>query len=312
LRSALRPPEQNPPDDKESWLPDGKRAAVCFTVDDVHPTDVAFAALDHVRQLQERHPQLKVTFFTTPDWRSIAPFPEPSFIDRIPIVRDALYRVPRLPRHTYRLDLHEEFCARLREWPRAEIAIHGLHHVTRGRKPIAEFEGASRRRCRAILERALQIFADAKLRVVRGLCPPAWSASDALLAAMSDLAFKFIGSARDLTTPIARHATTNGSGLKGVSLIEPQLLKGGITHITTNVQATVPPQRAIDIVENGGLVAIKAHLLTGAGSYKALDGLTDAYGDELDRLFTMLEARYGDALWWTSMGEIRMSEAVDQ
>jgi hypothetical protein len=292
------------------WLPPGKRAAICLSIDDVHPVDVAFAALDHVRRLQDRHPQLKVTFFTTPDWRSIDPFPSPSPVDRIPVLRNVLYRVPRLPRGTYRLDRHEAFCARLREWPQAEIALHGLHHVTRGRKPIAEFEGASRRRCRALLERAIQIFDEARLPIVRGLCPPGWSAGAALLGAMSDLGMTFIGSARDLTTRIASGATADGSGLKGVSLIEPQRLKGGLVHFTTNFQATSSAGRACAIAEAGGLVAIKAHLLSGAGAYKALDGLADNYRDDLDRLFSLLEDRYGDALWWTSMGEIAVSRAA--
>src|SRR4029077_6219852 len=140
--------------------------------------------------LQERHPQLKVTLFTTPDWRSIAPFPEPSIIDRLPVLRDRVYRVPRLPRATYRLDRHEDFCAMLRGWPGIEIAIHGLHHVARGRRPIAEFDGASRRRCRAMLLRAIEIFDEARLPVIRGLCPPAWNASDALLDAMVDAGMK--------------------------------------------------------------------------------------------------------------------------
>ena len=46
------------------WLPAGKRAAVCLTVDDVHPAPVAEEALGHVRWLQERHPFLRATLFT--------------------------------------------------------------------------------------------------------------------------------------------------------------------------------------------------------------------------------------------------------
>jgi hypothetical protein len=61
------------------WLPDGKRAAVCFSIDDIHPGrsaddydgggDLDAGALGHVRRLLERHPRLWVTLFTTPDWR---------------------------------------------------------------------------------------------------------------------------------------------------------------------------------------------------------------------------------------------------
>ena len=69
------------------WLPPGKRAAVCFTIDDVHPGksadhydgggDLGNGALGRVTELLERHPDLHVTLFTTADWREISPTPRP-------------------------------------------------------------------------------------------------------------------------------------------------------------------------------------------------------------------------------------------
>src|SRR5262249_24369191 len=63
------------------WLPPGKRDAVCFTIDDVHPGrstdhydaggDLGKGALGLIAELLERHPQLHVTLFTTADWREI-------------------------------------------------------------------------------------------------------------------------------------------------------------------------------------------------------------------------------------------------
>ncbi|HEX3109809.1 MAG TPA: hypothetical protein VHU41_12010, partial [Thermoanaerobaculia bacterium] len=93
----------------------------------------------------------------------------------------------------------------------------------------------------------------------------------------------------------------------GASLIEPERLENGLLHFTTNFQATSAKERAFAILDCGGLLAIKAHLLAALGSYKALDGVTDEYMASLDRLFCEIEDRYGDEVCWTSMGEIAAS-----
>ena len=173
--SALAPSAVS---DRADWLPPGKRAAVCMSVDDVHPAsdgegrDRARTALEHVRRLQIRHPRLKVTLFTTPDWRSITPVPTERLLIRLPVVRHWIYGVPVLPRGTKRLDRQPEFCRYLREWDRTEIAIHGLHHVCRGMEPIFEFAGKSVARCRTMLRSAVEIFSDASLPLVMGVAPP--------------------------------------------------------------------------------------------------------------------------------------------
>jgi Uncharacterized protein conserved in bacteria (DUF2334) len=290
-----------------TWLPETKRAAVCLSVDDVHPAPVAREALGHVQWLQERHPQLRVTLFTTPDWRTLDPYPTRSLLTRIPILRDRLFTVRRHPRGTFRLDRHEAFCAFLREWPGAEVAMHGLHHVRSGVRPVLEFEGRSRAACRATIEAAKRIFEEARLPIAPGMGPPGWHATPELLDAMRDCGLTFVASARDLETPITPDAVANGSGLHGVSLVRPERLSEGLVHFPTNFQATSPIKRATAILDCGGLLSIKAHLLAESGSYRALDGLTSEYRDVLDRLLCMVEDRFGDDLWWTSMGE--MAEA---
>lgn len=284
--------------------PGEKRGAIVLSVDDLHPTPLAEAALAHLRRLQENHPRLRVTFFTTADWRSVVPFPDGRFVSRIPIVRDRVWSVPVLPRGTFRVDRHESFCALLRDWPRAEVAVHGLHHVRRGLRPIVEFEGRSQRACRSILEGALEILERARLPLVRGLCPPGWVATPALIAAMEELDMRFLASARDLTTPVDDGATANGSGLRGVSLIHPQRIGASLIHVTTNFQAGCSLDRATAILDRGGVLAIKAHLLSEAGTYRAMDGLGREYCDFLDGILRAIEDRYGDALAWTSMGEL--------
>jgi hypothetical protein len=280
------------------------RPAVCFSVDDVHPASSARAALDHVQWLQQRHPQLRVTLFTTADWRTLDPYPTRKFLSRMPFVRDRVFTVAVHPRDTFRLDRHQDFCVFLRDWQGAEIALHGLHHIRTGMRPVLEFADRTTAECRRILDDAMNIFAAARLPFVRGMAPPGWHATPALLTAMREAGLTFIASARDLDTPIAPDAIANGSGLTGLSLIHPQRIDPGLLHFPTNFQATSSIDRAMEILKCGGLLSIKAHLLAESGAYRALDGLTAQYRDSLDRLFCTIEDRFGDEVWWTSMGEM--------
>jgi len=280
------------------------RPAVCFSVDDVHPAPVAAEALGHVRWLQERHPELRVTLFTTPDWRTLDPYPTRPFLSRVPFLRDRIFTVAVHPRGTFRLDRHEHFCALLRSWRGAEVALHGLQHVRTGMRPVQEFVGRTRNDCRAMLQEAMATFDAARLPFVRGMSPPGWEAPPPLLEAMRDAGLAFVASARDLDTPITRDAVANGSGMRGVPLLRPCRIEPGLLHFPTNFQATSPIERALTILQNGGLLSIKAHLLSQSGSYRALDGLTTEYRDYLHRLFSIIEERFDGSVWWTSMGEM--------
>src|SRR2546421_2794939 len=90
------------------WLPAGKRAAVCFRVDDVHPAtsedefdaggDLGRGALGHVERLLHRHPRPRGTLFVTPDWRLGRPLPTPQGLSPIPPRRARLHRGPPTPR----------------------------------------------------------------------------------------------------------------------------------------------------------------------------------------------------------------------
>jgi hypothetical protein len=137
------------------------------------------------------------------------------------------------------------------------------------------------------------------------MCPPAWAFSDHLGSAMVANGLQFVASARDIRTPIDPNAVTAMSGMQGVSLIYPQYVyRRQLMHFTSNFQATSPIERALDIVENNGLLAIKAHIIKNCCGHIALDGMDELYRNYLDVLFSELENRYGDALWWTSMAEV--------
>jgi hypothetical protein len=295
------------------WLPSGKRAAVIFTIDDVHPGrssdhydaggDLGGGALGLVADLLARHSQLHATLFTTADWREISPTPSRA-LSRIPVLRDRLYLSRVLPEGTRQIDRHPEFIAYLKSLPRTEIGLHGLHHIHKGPRLHVEFQNESVTEHRAKLRRMLEIFDASGLSYARGMCPPGWNAPPALLVAMAELGFDFVASARDIRTPITADAVTGMSGLNGCSLIYPTSLDNGLVHVTANFQATSRWERARDIVELGGLLSVKAHIIKDALGYIALDGIDPIYCNILDLLFARLEREYGDALWWTTPGEI--------
>jgi len=297
------------------WLPRGKAAAVCFSIDDVHPgksTDAYEAGGDldqgqlrHVRWLLDRHPLLRVTLFVCADWREISPVPTRKTLARIPYLRDRLLLAKTLPAGTMRLSRHPEFVSYLKTLERAEIALHGLHHINFGLDLPVEFKNKTVSECDRCLQEILRIFEEADLPVVRGMNPPGWDLSHDLAQAMSNARLQFVVSARDIVTPVSRSAKTNMSGLKGASVIYPTpVLDGRLLHFTSNFQATSEIDRAREIIEHNGLLAIKAHIVKNAAGHVALDGLDLLYRNYLDALFTMLEDAYGDSLWWTSFDEI--------
>lgn len=297
------------------WLPAGKKAAICFTIDDIHPGrstdyyeaggDLDKGSLGLVKWLLNRHPQLKVTLFTTADWRQISPVPTRTLLKAIPGIRDKFFLAKRLKKGTMQLDRHPEFVAYLNEWERAEVALHGLYHTHKGLKIPVEFQNQREEEFDQIIGEMLRIFERAQLNFVRGICPPGWNAPDKLLNQLVKHNIRYINSARDIFTDISKDATTNMSGIKGVPLIYPSLLKNKqLVHIPANFQATSTPDRAHEILKNGGLLSIKAHIVKTAMGFTILDGVDQTYMNYLDTLLTQLENEWGDALWWTSMGEI--------
>jgi Uncharacterized protein conserved in bacteria (DUF2334) len=298
------------------WLPEGMQGAVCFGIDDVHPAtsrdeyeaggDLAAGALGRIERLLDRHPQLRVTLFVTPDWRLQHLLPTRKWLTRIPVVRDRVHWAPIRRKGHFRVDRFPEFVAYLNGMCRTEIAVHGLTHTHPGPRMAAEFQQQNRRECAELLQAATQIFAAAGLRHVSGFQPPAWNAPPALCEALCDAGFHFLCSARDVHTPIGAGARTAMSGLKGASLIAPTWIMAPSTlvHISTNFQATSTIERAFEIIDAGGLVSIKAHIFKSGGGITMADGLDEAYVNYLDLLCRELERRYGDSLWWTSFAEV--------
>ena len=298
-----------------AWRREGKRAAVCFSIDDVHPAtrrdayeaggDLGEGALKHLEWLQQRHPKLQTTLFVTADWRCLSPVPTRRLLAAIPGLRDRFFLAPVRAQGEMRISGHPEFAAYLKSLPRTDVAFHGLEHVSRGIFIPGEFARLGRTECARRLRECRAIFAEAGLPESPGLCPPGWVATPALIEAMCDTGLSFLSSARDIRSPVTASAVSRMSGLEGRSLIQPEpIAEGRLLHFTVNFQATSPAQRARDIIEAGGLLNIKAHIVKEAFGYTAKDALDENYRDRLDTLLHELESEYGDALWWTSMGEI--------
>jgi len=299
----------------EGWLPPGKKAAVVWSMDDLHPGrstdayeaggDLGDGVLGRIRWLLERHPQLHTTLFTTADWREIAPFVERTWLAKVPGVRDWFHLSDILPRGTMQLDRHPEFVAYLKDMPRTHVGLHGLHHVHRGPKLLVEFQEQSAAECRAILKRALDIFDSAGIEPSPGMCPPAWNAPASLVDAMADLSLTYLASGRDVIHDVSRDATNQMSGLKGTSMIFPQRIAGGrMVHLCSNFAPNNPIDRAFEILDLGGLLEIKSHAIKQAFGYVAIDGFDAHYRNYLDVVLSQIEDRYGDAIWWTSMEEV--------
>lgn len=298
-----------------NWLPAGKKAAICFTIDDIHPAkssdyyeaggDLDKGSLGLVKWLLDRHPKLKVTLFTTADWRQISALPTRKWLAAVPVLRDKFYLAKRWKKGTMQLDRHPEFVRFLNNMERAEIALHGLYHSHKGLKIPVEFQHQSRKEFDQIIGEMIRIFDRSGIHYVKGICPPGWNAPDKLLDQLVKHNIKYINSARDIFTEISKDAVSNMSGLKGLPLLYPALIKNNqLLHIPANFQATSPFDRAKHILENGGVLSIKAHIVKTALGFTILDGVDQLYMNYLDVLLTHLEQEWGDDLWWTSMGEI--------
>lgn len=304
-----------------TWLPSGKRCAVVLTIDDVHPGtsrdayeaggDLGKGALRHVAWLLERNEELKVTLFVTPDWRQISPFPTRRLLSHLPFLSDRVHLAPTLPKGTMSLDRHPDFVRYLKSLPRTDFAPHGLHHCHVGPRIGTEFQEQSREECADIVRKAMAIFERAGLPCSAGHQAPLWHLTQAFVDACADLGLRWVAGGRDLVTAPSDEACAQMSGPRGVSLLHPMLVaRERLVLITTNFQATSDVERAFAILDNGGVLAIKAHIVKRVGAYVALDGMDEAYRAYLDALFRLIRQRYGSSVLFTTMNDI--AERVHQ
>ena len=298
----------------KNWKPKNKKAAICFTIDDIFPGkssdlyeaggDLEKGVFKHLLWLTERHPQLKITLFTTADWRETHPFPQKKILAKIPWLRDQFYLAKVLKKGTMSLVNHPEFVDFLNQHPQFEVAFHGLHHVHKGLKIPVEFQNQSKEEFDTIISEMISIFEKSNINYIKGICPPGWNAPEQLIDVLVEKKINFIASSRDVFTNISKDAKCNMSGLKGTSLLYPEYIKSKLVHFPSNFQPNNNIDRLHSIIDNSGLVAIKGHMIKRIANYVALDGIDEAYVNYLDVLFSKIEDQYGEDIWWTTMGEI--------
>jgi len=295
-------------------LPEGKRAAIYLTIDDIHPGsskdlyeaggDLSDGALGHVEWLLRRHPKLKITLFVTADWRETFPYPTKRLLSSLPFLRDWFYLSPLRPKGEMALTNHRKFVRFLNSLKRVTIGLHGLHHVTKGLVVPAELNNKTARQVSQIIDEMVQIFEEAGLNYIPCFAPPNWECNETIVEPLLRHNIRLIMSGRDVLAEISKKATIQMSGLKGVSLIYPEsVFDGRLLHLPSNFHSTSPIDRAVEIIELGGVVGIKAHIIKKAGSLIARDGLDEGYRNYLDLLLSELDKRYSDELWWTDVNE---------
>lgn len=300
-----------------NWLPPGKQAAIIFSIDDIHPAgwDAHYEAgggLEHgvlgrTDRLLKRHPKLQALLMVTPDSRLRAPYANPwqQLARYIPGLNQCMHAARVHKAGTYRIDHHPEFVDYVRMQPRMSVAMHGYQHVSGGSRYALEFENLDDEQCLQRIEAGKAIFDASQLNISKGFASPASALRGPLIRALQKAEFEYIFSARDLHTPITERSKTLGSGLRGAALIHPQRIENtDIIHFPTNFQATSSADRAFSILDAGGLLSVKAHAFKYAFKHIQADGLDGLYGNFLDLLFSRLEDRYGDGLWWTSPAAI--------
>lgn len=295
--------------------PHAKSSAIAFSIDDIHPGtrhdyyeaggDLEEGVLGRLVELLELVPSLRATLFVTPDWREICPYPTRR-VAKVPFVGRYAYQTGIRPRGEMALDRHAAFSSFLQNLNHVEIAMHGLHHVQRGPNVPVEYQAKGMRASIRSIERGLEIFERAGFEPVRGFGPPAWCAPDALVSALERSGFRYFSASRDLESTVNLNALNAGSGRSDVYAFRPSPVDDHqLLHIPINFQATSSFDRAYQILEQGGLLSIKAHAIENAFGHIALDALNERYVERLIGLFSRVHERFGDSTWFATFGEIQ-------
>jgi hypothetical protein len=316
--------------EKLTW-PYGKHAAFSIAVDDVHPESsddpdgVDFGGnqdggkFGFLKRLLADHPDLGITLFLVPSWEDRMSIPLWRYTKHLdPLAQVTLFRsrrllklarkaktVRRYPEGRFRIDRESfrDWCVWLAELagtPNYEVALHGLTHFgTSVESSSKEFFGLSFPECLRKLETAEEIVQNCGIPFVRGFRPPAWEIGKNLLVALIQRGYIFVAGSADYSSPVSANATTQGYGLKGVSLLMPEM-REGLLVIPSNIEA-LDEFRVLRILEKGGLVVVDVHVAkTGYG----MSHLSADWCDSASRLISRVKKELPKGVWFSKLGDI--------
>jgi hypothetical protein len=290
------------------------RAAVVLTVDGICPGprdasleaggELERGALGDLLWLLDRHPQLRLTLFVSPDGRETSPVPN-SPLRPLSWLRDRVFQAPMLPKAGMDLRHYPDFVQFLNAMPRTEVGLHGLYHSHQAPRIAREFQNHDTATCSAMMQEAIATFEQSGLHFSRGLQPPGRSLPPALRQACAALGVEWVTSGRDLHSRLHPEAVAAaGCGLEGASLVYPQRTAEGLLHFPVNFQASSPAERAFDLLDLGGVLSVKAQVGKRAPGHEQTEGVDRVAMNFLDQLFSRIEDHYGDDIAWTTMGAI--------
>ncbi len=271
--------------------------------DDVHPEgskhiedcggDLERGVFKYILDLLEEFPELKFTFFVTPNW--IDKPNDPQMIKQIKRVFGIRY-TNTWSDEPFRLDKHIAWCEWINEFVRKgniEVAVHGLYHHRDSDPRSAEFKDLPYEICKQRLMLAETIFRDTGLMYVKGFRPPGWGISEGLFRALKEMDYLYVA-----LDPIAcnipfdelpRYEISIYKGLRNI----PQswdIKNGRIAE-------------AIEILKKYGLISAKGHIQDRYGRDYLGNGLTEESYKNIRGLLIRLE-ELSIKVKFATMGEI--------
>lgn len=167
-------------------------------LDDLHPEDgsglnPSSPPLLYLEKLWEKFPSLKVTLFTTPDWRYLPQKKLTKFFGKFfsysPFYRKLkkpLYRLDRKRFKDWRKWLREKIKER-----KVELGAHGLYHTQPQYHYASEFENLNYTECKRRLKEAEKIFNQANIPFTKIFRPPGWLYNGNLPQVLAEMDYKW-------------------------------------------------------------------------------------------------------------------------
>lgn len=300
---------------------------VVIGIDDLHPEtsrggedcggDLSGGKLDLLQDFSNKYKKIKINLFLTPNWRFKEQFFGISTIQNFlykykfnkfyNLVNDAIRSWPENKFNILNPEF-EEWRNKIRAMVRSGnfyIGIHGLYHMGPAPPYAAEFKYLDQKETVRRLNEALNTIKQSGISFEMGFAPPGWGIGKHLLNVLSELNFKYIAGIADFKTKIERKAKIKMFNDMKASLLYPQFVVRELVNIPRNWSlgfSTI--DRAIEILENDGILGIHGHMENEYEGCYLGNGITSKNLSKLEDLLINLEMKYGEELIYVSFGEL--------